>query len=123
MKAIQLQVSVTLEDEAANTVVDLIRRAITTEIDTPRGGVSNAPRHALFAGQKPPEDRGLLIDTNQVAHLLKVCQKTVWTMHTQGRMPQSIRIGSAVRWGYEEIRQWVEAGCPQRDEWERQWQR
>ena len=34
-----------------------------------------------------------------------------------GRMPAPIRIGRAVRWGYDELRAWVAAGCPQKDLW------
>jgi len=120
MKPIHLQVSVTLEEQAANTLVELIRRAVTTEVGCTS---QNVARNALFAGQKPPEDRRLLVDTTQVAKLLKVCEKTVWRMQTTGEMPMPIRIGRAVRWSYEEIKAWVDAGCPKAEEWERRWQR
>lgn len=118
MKPIQMQVSVTLDEQGANTLVELIRRALTTEVGFAH---QNEGRHALFAGRKPPEDLGLLVNTNQVAKLLKVSEKTIWTMQTQGRMPKPIRIGRAVRWGYEEIKQWVGAGCPNATEWRELW--
>ena len=78
-------------------------------------------QHAIFGGQPPPQDHGLLIDTRQTAQLLNVSHRTVWSMQRDGKMPKPIRIGRAVRWGYEEIKQWVNAGCPQRDEWEKRW--
>ena len=123
MKPIQMQVTVSLDEQGANTIVELIHRAIATEVGfNPQSNARlNASQHALFAGQKPPEDRGLLVDTNQVANLLKVCRKTIWTMQTQGRMPKPIRIGSAVRWSYEEIKAWVDAGCPKETEWKKIW--
>jgi excisionase family DNA binding protein len=82
-----------------------------------------ASRNALFAGQKPPQDRGLLIDTNQVAKLLQVSARTVWKMEHVGEMPKAIRIGKAVRWGYEEIQEWVAAVCPAADQWKTNWRR
>jgi excisionase family DNA binding protein len=109
MKPIRLHISVTLDEQGTNTLVDLIRRAVTTEDGLHSQKVT---RNALIAGQNLPEDRGLLVDTTQVAKLLEVCERTVGRMHTKGEMPSPIRIGRAVRWNYEEIRRWVDAGCP-----------
>jgi len=120
MKAIQLQIGVTLEGETLATLAgflnDIFREA--TGIDEKKEARLRASQNALFGSQKPPEDKGLLIDTKQAAKLLKVCEKTIWTMHTTGRMPRPIRIGQCVRWGYEELRAWVIAACPPQEEWE-----
>lgn len=43
-------------------------------------------------------------------------------MEVEGEMPKAIRIGKAVRWGYEEIHAWVSAGCPAAEIWKNQWQ-
>ena len=120
MKSVQVQVGITLGEEAVATLASLLREAILDDrgYEEKREARVRAFRHALFGGQKPPEDIGLLIDTRQAAKLLKVCEKTIWTMHTTGRMPRPIRIGQCVRWGYEELRAWVIAACPPQEEWE-----
>jgi len=68
------------------------------------------PQDAWLANQPSTV---LLVDKKEAAAMLKVCDKTLWNLHTTGRMPKPIRIGSAVRWSYEELRAWVAAGCPE----------
>ena len=118
MKRMQLQIAITLDEEAVAAVVALMRKAFpdSEAEDEKREARIRASRHALFGGQRPPEDKGLLIDSKQVAKLLKVCEKTVWTMYTTGKMPPPIRIGRAVRWSYEELKAWVAARCPTQEE-------
>jgi excisionase family DNA binding protein len=114
MKPIHLQVSVTLDEEGAKTLVKLIRLAVTTEA----GYTSHKDVHlnesydASFTAKQPPDGNGFLIDSKQVSQLLRVSRTTVYEMRTQGRLPKPIQLGRAVRWNYEEIKQWVNAGCP-----------
>jgi len=119
MERIQFQIGITLDEEAVVALVALMRRAFpdSTVVDERREARLRASKGALFGGEKPPEDKGLLIDTSQAAKLLRVCEKTVWTMYTTGKMPPPIRIGRAVRWPYEELRAWVAAGCPVHEGW------
>ena len=35
-----------------------------------------------------------------------------------GRIPRSLHIGRCCRWRAEEIRKWIDAGCPPRAKWE-----
>jgi len=35
-----------------------------------------------------------------------------------GKLPRPLKIGGAVRWRLDEIRAWLAAGCPNRQEWE-----
>ena len=119
MKMIQVQLAVTLDDNAARTLAELLTPAIKQAIGLV-GGHSDAKQYAryrasqnaLFAGEKPPEDKGLLIDSRQAAKLLKVSERTLFTMHKRGEMPSPIRIGRAVRWSLEELTKWVDAKCP-----------
>ena len=102
MKPIQLQVSITLDEEAVATVLGLLRQAMpgmTPEAEK-RQARRRASQHALYGGQKPPEDKGLLIDNREAAKLLKVSERTLWRMWNDGQMPAPIRIGRAVRWSY-----------------------
>jgi excisionase family DNA binding protein len=117
MKPINLQITVTLDED---TLTDLIRRAVISAmgIDPQREARVRASQHANFGGQKPPEDKGLLIDTRQAAKLLKISARTIFQMEKDGRMPAAIRIGDrAVRWSYMELQEWVNAGCPERKDW------
>jgi len=125
MKPIELGFRMTIDGAGLNEIVSLLQRALHSDanIDVQSEARMKVSRNALFAGQKPPEDRGLLIDTNQVAKLLQVSARTVWKMEHAGEMPKAIRIGKAVRWGYEEIQEWVAAGCPAADQWTTSWRR
>jgi predicted DNA-binding transcriptional regulator AlpA len=133
MKPITLQLSVTIEENSVATLVDLMaqvvnesvgqsaarqRLAVVEPSPKPKMTPAEASQHALFAGQKPPEDRGLLIDTRQATKLLNLSSRTLWTMYHTGRMPQPIRIGRAIRWSLDELRAWVAEGCPSQDKWE-----
>lgn len=117
MKPITMQITITLDEDI---LTDLIRRAVisATGIDPQREARLRASQHANFGGQKPSEDKGLLIDTKQVAKFLKVSARTIYQMDKDGRMPAAIRIwGRNVRWNFEELQAWVNAGCPERSEW------
>jgi predicted DNA-binding transcriptional regulator AlpA len=61
----------------------------------------------------------LLLDTKQVAKLLDIGERTLWRYWNSGRVLKPIKIGNAVRWNAVELRQWVEAGCPRHERWEK----
>jgi excisionase family DNA binding protein len=116
VKPLTLQISVTVDEEL---LTDLIRRAVISAmgIDLQRDARVRASQHANFCGQKPPEDKGLLIDLRAAAKLLGLSQRTVWGMAKNGRMPKAIKIGRAARWSQDELRAWVNAGGPPLSEW------
>jgi excisionase family DNA binding protein len=60
---------------------------------------------------------GLLLTTREAAKLMKVSNRTLWGWSNEGKMPKSIRIGQSVRYCYEELRAWRNAGCPIQAEW------
>lgn len=124
MTPISIKVGLTFDDESLNALTKLVSYLLEHAKIEPTARSSGFPttsrpmtprersQHALFAGQKPPEDRGLLIDTREACRLLKVSSRTLWRMYTSGEMPPPIRIGRAVRWGYDELQDWVRTGCP-----------
>jgi excisionase family DNA binding protein len=71
----------------------------------------------MFGGQKPPENMGLLLTTKETAKLLKVSQNTVVSLCKEEKIPKPFRIGRSVRFRYEELRAWANAGCPTQAEW------
>ncbi len=121
MKPVQLQMTVTLNEDAVAVISDAICQAVeqTRRADPQQEQRNRASQNALFGGKTPPDKQlALLIDTREVARLLNVCDRTVFGMNKDGRMPKSVKIGNAVRWNREELQAWVNAGCPPRDNWE-----
>jgi predicted DNA-binding transcriptional regulator AlpA len=62
--------------------------------------------------------RPLAVPAKGVASLLSVGLRTVRTWDAAGKLPRPSRIGSKVLWNVSELREWLAAGCPPRDEWE-----
>jgi excisionase family DNA binding protein len=120
METTYFKIGITIEREAMTTLVELLKQVLNAAqgIDEERERRLRASQNALFAGQKPPEDKGLLIDSRQAAKLLKVGERTLWRMWNEGKMPRPIHIGQAVRFRYEELQAWVNAGGPPQKEWE-----
>lgn len=66
-----------------------------------------------------PESGGLLLVTAKQA--AQTCAKSLRTWRTwdaAGWIPRPVRIGRSTLWRLDELRAWVAAGCPRRDEWE-----
>ena len=40
-----------------------------------------------------------------------------WRDHAAGRIPAPVKLGGRTLWRVEELRRWVEAGCPDRRTW------
>ena len=119
MVPIQLQMTLTLDQNSTEQLAEIVRKAIKSESQaTAHNQRVAASQHALYGGEVPSdEEKRLLIDTREVARLLDVCDRTIFSMEKDGRMPPSIKIGRAVRWNLEELRAWVNEGCPCQAEW------
>lgn len=64
-------------------------------------------------------DEHLLLDTKQVAELLGIGERTLWRWSRSGIAPRPIKIGRAVRWSADVVREWVADGCPHERERDR----
>jgi predicted DNA-binding transcriptional regulator AlpA len=42
---------------------------------------------------------------------------TLYAWDQEGRIPQPIRIGVRTYWRGDELRDWIDAGCPCRERW------
>jgi len=67
-------------------------------------------------GQRLPEP--IAGDAKTVSYLTGFSVRTIRRMDASGEMPRPIRKGRKVLWRLDEIRRWVEAGCPDRRDWE-----
>lgn len=73
--------------------------------------------------QKTEQQQPALMATvGDVARMLHISVRQVWRLHSTGRLPSPVRLGCCIRWRVDEIRAFVEAGCPSRQEWESQYQ-
>jgi predicted DNA-binding transcriptional regulator AlpA len=60
----------------------------------------------------------LLVTGKQAAAMCGKCLRTWRAWDSAGRIPRPVRIGRSTLWRLDELREWVTAGCPRRDEWE-----
>lgn len=120
MKHIQFRITITPDGDTVDTLLELLRRvrSAASGSDEQRVARIRASQHAHFGAQKPPEDEGLLIDMKAAAKLLDLSERTIWGMANSGRMPTPVKIGRSVRWSIEELRAWVNAGCPPKEKWD-----
>jgi hypothetical protein len=50
--------------------------------------------------------------------LLSRSLRTIRTLDAAGKIPRGVRIGAGKMWSVAEITAWIEAGCPDREDWE-----
>lgn len=60
----------------------------------------------------------LLITARAAAELCGKSLRTWRTWDAAGSIPRSVRIGRSRLWRVDELRAWIEAGCPNRRDWE-----
>lgn len=53
-----------------------------------------------------------LLTADDVAALLNVSERTLWRLLSAGKVPKPVRIGRSTRWRAEDVREWVQKGCP-----------
>lgn len=115
MSRIELCITVTLDcytKEVLSLSVNDGPQIPISDSEKDRGARLQSSRKAMFAGQQPPTEHGLLVDSKEAAKLLNVSARTLWSLYNSGSMPKPIRIGRAVRWSYDALRNWVDSGCP-----------
>jgi excisionase family DNA binding protein len=59
----------------------------------------------------------LAVTSAEAAALLGIGRTTFLKLNSAGRVPMPIRFGRSVRWRRDELRAWLNAGCPNRDRW------
>ncbi len=133
---IQATVEIAVDRASLDALVDLVQTAIEKRglsKQVPHGQLpkeatgiwqrrarSAATRHTApdQSPSVPEPPKELLLDTQTVAKLLGVSDRTVWAYANSGQMMRPIRIGRAVRWPRNELFAWVNAGCPTHEQWQ-----
>ncbi len=66
----------------------------------------------------PRETSCIAVPVTEVARILGISVRHVWTLLAQNRLPRPVRLGRSVRWNVEELREWLAAGAPDMATWE-----
>ena len=64
------------------------------------------------------DTRPLLVTAKQAAAMCGKSLRTWRTWDAAGWIPRPVRVGRSTLWRLDELRRWVDADCPRRDEWE-----
>lgn len=67
-----------------------------------------------------PREVAALLGVEAVAQMLSCSVRHVYRLSDAGRMPRPVKVGTCVRWRRDELRQWINEGCP---DWRRRGQR
>ena len=67
-----------------------------------------------FIGKQgdPQAIKDILIDTQEIATLCSISRSMVYKLNEQRLMPEPLMDGRTLRWSFEAIVEWIEAGCP-----------
>lgn len=57
-------------------------------------------------------DEALLITADELAVKLSMSTRTLWRLLSAGKLPEPVRLGGSTRWRVDEVRQWINDGCP-----------
>lgn len=64
-------------------------------------------------------DESLLLNDSSAAKILGIGRTLFRGLNSQGRIPKPIKLGRRKLWSRQELADWIAAGCPPRDKWER----
>jgi predicted DNA-binding transcriptional regulator AlpA len=64
------------------------------------------------------ESERLALSAIDAARLLGISRAQLWKLHSSGKLPLPVRLGAkAPRWRVAKLRDWLAAGCPDRQTW------
>ena len=66
----------------------------------------------------PPTGNQLLLGRREAAKACGLGLRSWDRLAASGRVPQPVRLGRRTLWRADELRAWVDAGCPDRRAWE-----
>lgn len=61
----------------------------------------------------------VLLDYKQSAQLCGIKKSLWYNLNSGGRIPKPIRLGKRALWARDELIEWIGAGCPSREKWEK----
>ena len=61
-----------------------------------------------------------LLDAKSIGKLLSLSKRQIFRLKSAGKLPSCLKIGGAVRWRKSDIDLWIELGCPDIFEFDKQ---
>jgi predicted DNA-binding transcriptional regulator AlpA len=68
--------------------------------------------------QNRTDQEPLLVSAPEAAKLCAISKASWHRLNSAGKIPASIPLGGRVLWRFAELKDWVQAGCPDRKSWE-----
>ncbi|MDD3586351.1 MAG: helix-turn-helix domain-containing protein [Thermoguttaceae bacterium] len=65
------------------------------------------------------KEESILLSTPHAAELIGCSKQALRNWHLFGRVPVPTMIGNRLYWKRAELIQWIDAGCPNREEWKK----
>ena len=65
-----------------------------------------------------PPVKPLAVGAAGLAKLLGISRRSVLTYDAAGLIPRPFKLGGRTLWNVSEVKRWLDAGSPIRDEWE-----
>jgi predicted DNA-binding transcriptional regulator AlpA len=78
---------------------------------------SESSTQAASDSTQPTVKAPILIDAHEVARLLSISYRTVRRLDMVECLPKPVQLLSRSLWRLDELREWVNAGCPARHRW------
>jgi predicted DNA-binding transcriptional regulator AlpA len=85
-------------------------------LDEPEPSAGQASQRELVSAGKPLSP--LLVPAEVAGSMCGRSEASWWRDHAAGRIPAPVKLGGRTLWRVEELRRWVEGGCPSRAIWE-----
>lgn len=71
-------------------------------------------QNPFMADQAHEADRARpeMLNVQQVAEILGCSPRHVYRLADSGKMPKPVRVGTLVRWSFDDLAAWINEGCP-----------
>jgi predicted DNA-binding transcriptional regulator AlpA len=73
---------------------------------------------AITPADEAPNTLALLVSAQTAAQLCGRSEASWWRDHAAARIPAPIKLGGRTLWRSQDLQAWIEAGCPNRRDWE-----
>lgn len=74
--------------------------------------MNNTTQHSATTAQP------LLVSADEAATLVQVSRSTWMKLKASGGLPKPVRLARRVLWRVDELKAWVNAGCPPHSRWQ-----
>lgn len=80
--------------------------------------MSEELRGVVIRKRRRPWPKPLAVDAKGLAAMLSLGLRTIRSADAAGKLPPPVRVGGRVLWRVDEIRDWLDAGAPDRATWD-----